>query len=257
MSCVRTAPPVQKHLVTTSTTGAHRQAGHAGRPHGRTDHHELGDLLRDYELPRGRDHRVHHRRAHLRPVRRDVRPLVGSQHRSLGQADVNILLGILVPRRETSPIAPPTRPNNGGSPRDPPDRAAQATEPAGLAARPPRSRRMRDRAAHATEPPGLAARPTRSRPPRDPTIGGERRGSDVIAPIADAVDRVQPPRRGTLGRRVMLRLADDLVIAPDRAARRRTAARFARFGRASGLLAFRVADMHIHLVAVGARATAT
>ncbi len=55
----------------------------------------------------------------------------------------------------------------------------------------------------------------------------------------------------------MLRLADDRVIAPDRAARRRIAARFARFGRAGGLLVFRVADTHIHLVAVGARATVT
>jgi hypothetical protein len=67
--------------------------------------------------------------------------------------------------------------------------------------------------------------------------------------------RMQP---GTpLGWHVMLRLADDRVIAPDPAALRGISACILRHGRRTGLLAFRVVDTHVHLVITGTRSDAT
>jgi hypothetical protein len=52
-----------------------------------------------------------------------------------------------------------------------------------------------------------------------------------------------------LASHIMLRLADDRVVLPDTAARRVAAAAILDIGRHYGLLAFRAADTHIHMLA--------
>ena len=59
-----------------------------------------------------------------------------------------------------------------------------------------------------------------------------------------------------LAQHVMLRLRDDRVIAPDAAARRRLARTVLELGRGRGLLCFRGADTHVHLLVLGQRSTA-
>jgi hypothetical protein len=59
-----------------------------------------------------------------------------------------------------------------------------------------------------------------------------------------------------LAQHVILRLRDDRVIAPDVAARRRLARAVLGRGRGRGLLCFRAADTHVHILALGERGAA-
>jgi hypothetical protein len=53
----------------------------------------------------------------------------------------------------------------------------------------------------------------------------------------------------SIGQHIVLRLADHRVIAPDPAARRQVARSVLGIGRGQGLLSFRLADTHLHLLA--------
>lgn len=59
-----------------------------------------------------------------------------------------------------------------------------------------------------------------------------------------------------LGQHVILRLGDDRVIAPSREARRRFARKMAELSRELPLLAWRLADTHLHAIALGEAAAA-
>jgi hypothetical protein len=60
-----------------------------------------------------------------------------------------------------------------------------------------------------------------------------------------------------LGHHLVLRLADDRVIAPSDAARRRLAREIARIARTLPVLAWKVADTHTHVLIGGDSAAAT